>query len=198
MADTERVTLVADDLSGRTLADVVRRMRVGASWNEARELCKRGKVKRNGVIATDAAQRVAQGDAIELNENAPRLRANVLDETLLVYLDQDLVVVNKPVGLLSVPFRAPQSGRGSSEESEKNTLIDRVRLLLRRKSGDRDTELGAVQRLDKDTSGLIVFTRNLNSKRKMQELFRVHDIERRYLAIAHGQVTAGSVESWLL
>jgi 23S rRNA pseudouridine1911/1915/1917 synthase len=188
MVKTGHVMQITAELAGRTLADVVRKLREGTSWNEARELCRRGKVKRNGALATDAAQRVAEGDRIEVNPNAARLRANVLDASLLVHLDRDVVVVNKPVGLLSVPF----------EDDDKNTLIDRVRLLLRRKTGQQDVELGAVQRLDKDTSGLIVFTLNLPSKRKLQQLFRVHDIERRYLAIAHGDVQAGDCESWLL
>jgi 23S rRNA pseudouridine1911/1915/1917 synthase len=164
--------------AGRTLADIVRRLQPGTSWNKARELCKRGKVRRNGVVESDAAQRVGEHDRVELVPHAPRRHEHVLDESALVHVDADVVVVNKPAGLLSVPF----------EDTDKNTLVDRLRFLLRRKTGFQGAELGVVQRLDKDTTGLLVFARNLASKRTLQQQFRVHSIERRYLAIVHGSL----------
>jgi 23S rRNA pseudouridine1911/1915/1917 synthase len=102
--------------------------------------------------------------------------------------DAHVVVVSKPAGLLTVPFDA----------SDKNTLADRLRFLLRRRYGSQGAELGAVQRLDKDTTGLLVFARTLTAKRQLQEAFRVHAIERRYLALAHGVVEEQHVETQLL
>jgi 23S rRNA pseudouridine1911/1915/1917 synthase len=174
--------------AGQTLSALVRAaLPDGSSWGQARELCKRGKVRRNGEIESDAALRVNAGDEIEIDPLAARRREHVLDESALVYLDGQIVVVNKPAGLLSVPF----------DERDRNTLIDRVRFLLRRKAGP-SSELGAVQRLDKDTTGLLVFTRTLAAKRAMQQLFRRHDIERRYLALAHGDVPAQRFETDLV
>jgi 23S rRNA pseudouridine1911/1915/1917 synthase len=188
MTNAGHTYVVAVELSGRTLADVVRRIQPGLSWNAARELCRRGKVARNGTLATDAAERVMDGDRIDLNPQAPRVRQNVLDEARLLYFDRDLVVVDKPPGVISVPY----------EDGDKDTLIDQVRMALRRKGGQQAVELGAVQRLDKDTSGVMVFTRNVETKRKMQQLFRVHDIERVYFAIAQGDVRAATYESVLV
>lgn len=180
---------VPKDDAGRTLSEVVRSaLPAGTSWNQARELCKRGKVRLNGAPASDAAVRLAVGDRIEIDMHAPRRREHVLDESALVYFDADVVVVNKPAGLLSVPFEA----------DDKNTLIDRVRALLRHKTGQVRSELGAVQRLDKDTTGLMVFTRTLSAKRALQQLFRKHDMERRYLALAHGVVSGQRIETQLL
>lgn len=174
---------------GRTLSEVVRSaLPAGSSWNQARELCKRGKVRLNGALASDAAARLAAGDRIEIDLHAPRRREHTLDDGALIYFDADVVVVNKPAGLLSVPF----------ENDDKNTLIDRVRALLRHKTGVVRAELGAVQRLDKDTTGLMVFTRTLAAKRQLQQLFRKHDIERRYLALAHGVVKEQRIETQLL
>lgn len=159
-----------------------------ASWNQARELCKRGKVRRNGAVARDAAQRVAEGDRIEIDPRARRLREHVLEESAIIHVDSDLVVVNKPAGLLSVPFDA----------ADKNTLVDRVRFWLRRETGFKGAELGVVQRLDKDTTGLIVFTRTLAAKRHLQQLLRRHDVERRYVALVHGEPEAQRVETYLI
>lgn len=174
---------------GRTLADVVRRaLPEPCSWSRARELCKRGKVRRNGRLATDAAVRVSLGDRVRIDPAAPRVREHVLSEEAVVYVDPHVVVVNKPSGMLTVPF----------EPDDKNTLVDRLRLLLRRKQGAQAAELGVVQRLDKDTTGLLVFARTLAAKRQLQHAFRVHAIERRYLALAHGDVAAQHVESLLI
>jgi 23S rRNA pseudouridine1911/1915/1917 synthase len=180
---------VTAEQAGRTLADVVRATSPEpCSWNRARELCKRGKVSVNGVRVTDAAQRMAAGDRIAVDGAAPRLREHVLPEEALIYVDAQIAVVNKPAGLLSVPF----------DEHDKNTLVDRLRFLLRRKHGVQGAELGVVQRLDKDTTGLMVFARTLAAKRALSQLFRRHDIERRYLALAHGAVRAQRFETLLV
>src|SRR4051812_9579332 len=118
VAPPGHVVTITADLSGKTLADVVRRLMQDVSWNEARELCRRGKVTLSGERVIDDARRVALGDVIVVTPNAPRLRANVLDESLIVHLDHDVVIVNKPVGVMSVPF----------DDADKNTLIDRVRM----------------------------------------------------------------------
>lgn len=178
--------------AGRTLAHVVRELFGELSWSQARELCRRGKVQRNGAVETDAAVRVALGDEVTVTPHAPRVREHLLPENALLHVDAQVVVVNKPAGLISVPF----------ENGDKNTLVDRVRMLLRRQGaahgGAQGPELGAVQRLDKDTTGVMVFARTLAAKRHLQQQFRVHSIERRYLAIVHGQLQAASFDTLLI
>jgi 23S rRNA pseudouridine1911/1915/1917 synthase len=61
-----------------------------------------------------------------------------------------------------------------------------------------DVALGVVHRLDKDTSGLMVFTRTAHAKRALATRFREHTIDRVYHAIAHGVVTAHRVATHLL
>jgi 23S rRNA pseudouridine1911/1915/1917 synthase len=162
--------------AGQTLAAAVRGELGGLSWNRARELCERGKVRVNGVLETDSARRLRTGDEVAIEPQAPRLRAGVVDERAIVHVDRHVVVVNKPAGVLSVPYEA----------GDKDTLADQLRAYLRRKSGAQGAELGVVQRLDKDTTGLLVFARTLAAKRHLQQQLRVHSIERRYLALVHG------------
>lgn len=155
----------------------------GGSWNQARELVRRGKVKVDGVTVTEITTRVPEGSEVVIDLHARRLRRAELPPDNILYVDGDVVVVNKPAGLMSVPF-----------EDEKDTLVDRTRIAIDRMARERSkgraqpTELGVVQRLDKDTTGVLVFARNLDSKRVLQQQFRVHSIERLYLAIVHGRV----------
>jgi 23S rRNA pseudouridine1911/1915/1917 synthase len=72
-----------------------------------------------------------------------------------------------------------------------------VRTLLRR-TGGGDVGLGVVHRIDRDTSGLVVFTRTAEAKRVLAAAFRAHDIDRVYHAIAHGRVGETSIESDLV
>jgi 23S rRNA pseudouridine1911/1915/1917 synthase len=58
--------------------------------------------------------------------------------------------------------------------------------------------LRAVHRLDKETSGLVVFARTPQAERHLGRQFREHSIERRYLAVVRGKACAGKIESWLV
>jgi 23S rRNA pseudouridine1911/1915/1917 synthase len=100
--------------------------------------------------------------------------------------------VNKPPGVSTIPY----------DEGERGTLDERVRALLqqRTKAGSRGTRpsLGIVHRLDKETSGLIVFTRTWLAKQSLTQQFRVHTVYRRYLAIVHGTARAQTIRSHIM
>jgi 23S rRNA pseudouridine1911/1915/1917 synthase len=168
-----------------TVAAIVRD-RTGVAWSRARALCAEGRVTVNGQRCLDPALRVSSSAEVVVDERAPKLRTGSLPESSIVFVDRDVVVVDKPVGMLSVAY----------EPGDKDTLADRTRILLRRKSGRG--ELGVVHRLDKDTSGVMVFARNVEAKRILALQFRAHDIERVYHAIAHGTVAPQRVETHLV
>jgi 23S rRNA pseudouridine1911/1915/1917 synthase len=171
-----------------TVAAIVRDQ-TGAAWSRARELCTQGRVTVNGQRCLDSALRVSPGAVVIVDEHAPKLRAGALPESAIVFLDRDVVVVDKPVGMLSIAY----------EPGDKGTLVDCTRTLLRRMGGRGfDPGLGVVHRLDKDTSGLMAFSRTMDAKRILALQFRAHDIERVYHAIAHGAVTAKRVETHLV
>ena len=171
-----------------TVAAVVRDQR-GVSWSRARDLCTQGRVTVNGERCLDPALRVSPGAVVVVDERAPKLRTGALPESAIVFSDRDVVVVDKPAGMLSV----------ADEPGNKDTLVDWTRILLRRMGGrGSDRELGVVHRLDKETSGLMVFARTLEAKRILADQFRAHDIERVYHAIAHGTVAAKRIETHLI
>ncbi len=143
----------------------------------------------DGQRCLDPAARVAPGAVVTIDRHAPKLRTLPLAQSAIVFCDRDVVVVDKPAGMLSV----------ADEPGNKETLVDYTRTLIRQ-SGmqDIDTALGVVHRLDRDTSGLMVFTRTASAKRALATQFREHTIERAYHAIAHGTVAAAQVETFLL
>lgn len=171
-----------------TVAAIVRE-KTGAAWSRARKLCMEGRVTVDGERCLDPATRVAPDAVVVVNEHAPKVEKGPLARSAIVHHDRDVVVVDKPAGMLSV----------ADEPGNKETLVDYTRALLRRidKSGV-DGPLGVVHRLDRDTSGLMMFTRTASAKRVLTEAFTEHDIERVYHAIAHGEVPEARMETYFL
>lgn len=106
----------------------------------------------------------------------------------ILFEDADLVVIDKPAGMLSVPARyAP----------ERNALTLMTRFF--RKGDPRSRkELFAVNRLDRETSGILVFAKTFAFRERMHEDWE--SVEKNYLAVASGAVEhdAGTIESFLV
>jgi 23S rRNA pseudouridine1911/1915/1917 synthase len=176
---------VTSEHAGQTLAAIVRVLVVGAPWSKAKELCASGRVTVDGDVARDGARRMQAGERVEVDPEGRRKTSGGLADEDVLLLDDDVVVVRKRSGILTCPY----------EDGDKDTLSDRVRSFLKRRHGARDPMVGVVQRLDKDTSGVLVFARNMKSKRALEDQLRAHTVVRRYLAIAHGDVPSGTIES---
>jgi 23S rRNA pseudouridine1911/1915/1917 synthase len=94
----------------------------------------------------------------------------------IAYEDDDLLVVDKPAGLVVHP--APGHATG--------TLVHGL-LAHAVAGGDEPERPGIVHRLDRDTSGLLVVARNAEAHRRLQTLVRRHDVEREYVALVRGR-----------
>jgi 23S rRNA pseudouridine1911/1915/1917 synthase len=171
---------VPEELGGKPLDAVVRSL-FSVSWGEARSRIETGKVAVDDVVRTNEQTRVRAGCkvAIRMSAPRPRIKEGTLDDTAIVYWDTHVVVVDKPAGVSTVPY----------EEGERGTLDERVRDWIGhhdgRHGGGPRPPLGVVHRLDKETSGLIVFTRTWLAKQSLSSQFRAHTAHRRYLAIVH-------------
>ncbi len=178
---------VPTELVGLLLDAVVRAL-YKTSWGEARKWIESGKITVDGAVWDDALKRVGAGASVTLTMTARRPRpATDLPKGALVHIDTHVVVVNKPPGISTIPF----------DESETGTLDERVRAALAKRAtsaGPRPA-LGIVHRLDKETSGLVVFTRTWLAKESLTSQFRAHTVHRRYLAIAHGDVKKRTIKS---
>jgi 23S rRNA pseudouridine1911/1915/1917 synthase len=78
------------------------------------------------------------------------------------------------------------------------TLADLLPALLAQGRPGKRTPVYAVHRLDKETSGLVVFARSKEAERNLGKQFRAHTIERRYLAVVRGQAKPGRIDSYLV
>ena len=94
----------------------------------------------------------------------------------IVFEDDNIIVVNKPAGLLTI---------ATSKEKEK-TLYHIVGEYL--KSSDKNNKVFIVHRLDKDTSGIVVFAKNEKIKNQLQENWNEYVSLREYVAVVHGHL----------
>ena len=177
--------VAADGRGAQPLDRLLREQHEGASWAEVRRLIETGKVTVNGTLQRETAVRVPAGAHIELRMAAARHREGPrLPAGALVHVDPHVVVVQKPAGISTVPY----------DENETGTLDELVRAEL----GRKEAPLGIVHRIDKETSGLVLFARNLAAKLDLKNQFRVHSVRRRYRAIAHGALTDRTIFSRLV
>jgi 23S rRNA pseudouridine1911/1915/1917 synthase len=172
---------VVEPSEGGKLLDAILRARLNKSWGAVRTLIERGKVTVNGDRVIEPTRRLHAGANVSLRLNARRFDPDALEDDRIVFHDPHVVVVRKPAGISTIPY----------EPGERGTLEEKVRLwLVRRAKHAPHASLGVVHRIDKETSGLVVFTRTLAAKKVLGQAFRVHTIERRYVAIVHGLITA--------
>lgn len=192
-SSAEQSWVVPEELDKRPVDGALRTL-AAVPWSEARKAITSGKVRIGGETVLDVLRYVRAGDRLSLHPAAPRPRTTqvkALDRDLILYVDSEVVVVRKPAGLSTVPF--------GDEPLEEITLDALVRDVLSRRDRIRGrAELGVVQRLDKVTSGVLVFARTFTAKKHLGQQLRDHSMHRRYLAIAHGDVRGGTFRSYLV
>lgn len=196
---------IGRDEHGATLAAVVRG-RLNLSWAKAKELVTSRRVKLAGQTCADPAKRVKMGQrvaVVEQKRTAPpplRQKARPLQRMafagniIIRYFDEHILIVDKPPDLTTM--RHADEAAEFGERGKKflpKTLADFLPALV----GD-GLPIIPVHRIDKDTSGLVVFARNPQAEKYLGDQFRGHTVERRYLAIVRGAPKQDRVESWLV
>jgi 23S rRNA pseudouridine1911/1915/1917 synthase len=213
--------------AGQTLAAVLK-ARYGLSWSRAKRLVEGRHVKVGGHVEVDAARRLKAGKRVELAAGSVEIKSSgvrmqepgkpksarpspgrdakrrgakparsafPLPPTAVVYSDDAVVVVNKPAGLTT--NRTKEDAAEFGDHAAKflpKTLADLVPGLL----GTPDRPVVAVHRLDRDTSGLVVFARTRAAAEHLLKQFRKHTVDRRYLALTRGVPADGRIESVLV
>lgn len=162
--------------------------RLGSRSRALRAL-QRGKVLVDGIEqgAGEAGRRLRAGESVRLWVSRPGSAARRYTERHasglhLLYEDQDLLVVNKPPGLLCVPLPA---------RLDAPSVLDLLEDHLR---GDRHHRPRVVHRIDRDTSGLVLFAKSRAAQQELKAQLERHEPERVYLALVHGDVGAGEGE----
>ncbi len=197
---------------GLALIAVLRQLLPGQSWSKCRRLIHNRHVQINGTLCVDEGRRIAAGDVIKLWRE-PRDPPPKLDDVKICYLDSHILVVEKPAGITTTRH-AEERHWPDRRRQLQPTLDEMLRQLLMRRAAahkrgakgnrqpagrkHRSPFLRAVHRLDRETSGLMVFARSQTAERRLVQLFRKHAVERVYLAIVNGYVTAQTFDTYLV
>ena len=91
----------------------------------------------------------------------------------ILYEDSDLAILNKPSGLLTHKKNKFDNNPNLQESLNNQFII----------YDDEEFKEGIVHRLDKDTSGIIIITKNINCKKKLKEMFKKRNIKKNYLGV---------------
>ncbi len=158
------------------------------SRSYAAALCEQGKVL-SGEKVLDKKYRPKDGEIIEIELPEPE-SAELVPENIpldIVYEDSDVIVVNKPQGMVVHPAPGNPSG----------TLVN----ALLYHCGDELSAIngvirpGIVHRIDKDTAGLLIVAKNNDAHIKLSEQLKSRKAARRYYALVNGRVTEGATVS---
>ncbi|MFM8532743.1 MAG: pseudouridine synthase [Acidimicrobiia bacterium] len=147
------------------------------SWRQIREAIEKGQVTVEGQVERDPGFDVYDDTSVEMNRNRPaQSRARAAFDIL--HEDDDVIVLNKPAGLLSIPSRPDAA-------SSEDTVMQRVRDYMLLKRG-RKSYVGMLHRLDRETSGSLAVALSKDAHAAGRELFKEHRFERHYLALVQG------------
>ena len=155
-----------------TLLEVLRRRFPEASSRTLRQMLASDRVRVNGAPERVAKRAILAADSVEVVGKRDR----PLDPRVRILFEDDaLIVVNKAAGLLTVPSPV--------------VLHETAETFLNAYAGARPGEARVhhVHRLDRDTSGVLVFAKSEYARDRLQELFAEHDVERAYVAVVHGK-----------
>jgi len=168
----------------RFLADVIGTM----SRSRVKALMEAGCVLLDGTPLREPAQTLRAGSIVDLIEppSAPARPAGEEIPLPILYEDRDLIVLDKPAGLVAHPAPGNETG------TLVNALIAHSGDSLEGIGGERRP--GIVHRLDKDTSGLMVVAKTPLAHQALSDAFAARDIDRAYLALAWGAITPTSGE----
>lgn len=207
MGDRVPAFTVSREEVGQTLAAVLRK-RLGATWREAEGLIEKRRVRLDGRICAEPARRLKLRERLEVVDAPPTQRkrpakpidfgarqSDLLPDGIIVrFSDDQVLVVEKPAGLTSMRHAEEAAEFGSrARKYLPSTLADFLPRIL----GD-NLPVIAVHRLDRETSGLVVFARSAKAAKHLDAQFRAHTTERAYLAIVRGTPREGEIISWLI
>jgi 23S rRNA pseudouridine1911/1915/1917 synthase len=191
-------------VSGQVETDVARRLKLGKRVELAAGTVEVKKSEEKGVRSKEGAKpdgrtgnrkprgsKPPRGSTPRSSLPSPHSPSASLDPEVIVYSDDAVVVVNKPAGLTTMRHADEAEEFGRGKRFLPKTLAD----LLPAALGAPNRPVIAVHRLDRDTSGLVVFARTRDAAENLMKQFRKHTTDRRYLALTRGAPKPGRVES---
>jgi 23S rRNA pseudouridine1911/1915/1917 synthase len=156
----------------RRLVDYL--MDIGYTRTKVKQLMRHRAVEVNGKALRDFDHLLHKGDTHSLRKDKSESTVVKSMGIKIVFEDDDLIVIEKPAGLLTIASRA----------EKRKTAYYQLNEFFKLRTPRTRERVFIVHRLDRDTSGLIVFAKNENVKRRLQEDWK--EVEKRYYALVEG------------
>ncbi|MNO38952.1 Ribosomal large subunit pseudouridine synthase D [compost metagenome] len=158
----------------------------GRGRNAIKSILSRGQVSVNGKVVTQHNCQLHPGQKVTIDQEKPVQAAEMIGLTI-VHEDDDLIIIQKDAGLLSI---------ATAEENELTAyrqLMEHVRV------SNPKNRIFVVHRLDRDTSGVMMFAKSERIQQALQTTWKDTVKERSYVALVEGAVKRpeGTVSSWL-
>ena len=174
--------IVKDNDKNLRVDNFISKKETNISRTRIKNLILNNKLKFNNKILDDPSKKISTGDILELTIPEPK-KASLKPfkyKLNIIYEDQDLIVLNKPAGIVMHP------GAGNFDNTIVNALINYDKESLSN-IGD-ELRPGIVHRIDKNTSGLVVIAKNNQAHENLSIQFSKHSITRIYQLLIWGKV----------
>jgi 23S rRNA pseudouridine1911/1915/1917 synthase len=167
-----------------SLLDALGEVYPDSSKTSLRQILQSGRVRVNGDIEKDAKLQLDADDVLDIAQKSDRLA--LPPGLLILHEDVDVIVVLKANGLLTV----------ATERERENTVQAYLNTYL---GARREERIHVVHRLDRETSGVLVFAKNFHARELLKEQFAAHAVDRIYIAIVEGVMhpPSGTIRSYL-
>ena len=190
----KNINFIVQESENNLRLDVLINKREGLiSRTRIKNLILKEKLKVNNIIIINPSKKVNSGDKITFKIPEPQ-KVSLKPykyELEIVFEDEDLLVINKPAGIIMHP------GAGNYDKTIVNALMHYDKNSLSN-IGD-ELRPGIVHRIDKNTSGLVVIAKNNQSHEKLSKQFSEHSIIREYQLLIWGKLrpTNGKIETFI-
>ena len=194
---------VESDHPGRILAELRRHM-PDKSWKDVRQLLQARLIAINGVLCIDEGRTLTVGETVRVS--AQPLPPPASDADVIVrYVDHEVVIAEKPSGMTTLR-RNSELNWPAARRRAQPTLDESVARLIAQHAAQRTgrrlrqkmPRLWSVHRIDRDTSGLLVFARTEKAQQQLISQFAEHKAVRKYLCVIPGTLTDQTVTSQLI
>lgn len=168
----------------QSLLDALAALYPESSKTTLRQLLQAGRVRVNGEIEKNARRELVVHELVEVGKKS--VQPELPPGLAILHEDDDVIVVLKTHGLLTV----------ATEREKETTVQAYLNVYLEEKGEDR---IHVVHRIDRETSGVLVFAKNFEARERLKEKFAAHDIERVYIAVIEGELEPpqGTIRSHL-
>lgn len=156
----------------QALLDALAALFPESSKSTLRQMLQTGRVRVNGEVEKNAKRELEPEDAVDVAEKA--VHRNLPAGLAVLHEDADVIVVFKAHGILTVP----------TERERETTVQAYLNAYLGQNKGKERIQV--VHRLDRETSGVLVFAKNAYAREQLKEQFAAHTTERLYVALVEG------------